>query len=214
MSAHYRLGMPVYLSDGFCIACRQGNSDCYGNHAISCGSHGERLARHNHLLDAIFATTACAHFAPTKEDRALLPNSAGHPADVMIGNFCRGLQAALDISVINPLQAAMVHSAAVEPGYALRYRHKQKLSKYRDRCMAEGIQFCPVICETTGSWHGQAEQTLRRIGQALTRATGGDEKEVVSHMFGRLSVLLQRDNSMLLPNHVPTVTQPEVDRYL
>ena len=144
----------------------------------------------------------------------MLPNSAGRPADVMIGNFYGGLHAALDISVINPLQAATVQRAAVEPGYALRYRHDQKLSKYGDRCLAEGIQFCPVVCETTGSWHGEAEQTLRRLGQALARATGGDEKEVVSHMFGRLSVLLQRDNSMLLLNRVPTVTQPEVDGYL
>ena len=124
------------------------------------------------------------------------------------------MHAALDISIINPLQAATVNRASVEPGYALSYRHEQKLSKYGDRCLTEGIKFCPVICETTGAWHREAEQTLKRLGQALARATGGDEKEVVSHMFGRLSVLLQRDNAMLLLNRIPTVTNPEVDGYL
>ena len=73
-----------------------------------------------------------------------------------------------------------------------------KLSKYKDRCLTEIIKFCPIVCETTGARHREAEKTLKRLGQALARATGGDEKEVVSHMFGRLSVLLQRDNGMIL----------------
>ena len=36
----------------------------------------------------------------------------------------------------------------------------------------------------------------------------------MKHMFGRLSVLLQKDNSMLLLNCTPSVTEPEVDGYI
>ena len=75
--------------------------------AIGCGSQGECIACHNHLRDAIFATASSAHLAPTKEDRALLPNSEGRPADVMLKNFQGGLHAALDVSVINPLQTSL-----------------------------------------------------------------------------------------------------------
>ena len=71
-----------------------------------------------------------------------------------------------------------------------------------------------MVCETTGSWHREAELNLKKLGQALARATGGDEGEVVRHLFGRLSILLQRDNGMLLLNRIPTVTAPEVDGYL
>ena len=93
-------------------------------------------------------------------------------------------------------------------------RHQQKLAKYGDRCLAEGIKFCPVVCESTGGWHREAVSILKRIGSALARATGGDESEVIRHMFGRLSVLLQKDNSMLLLNRRPSVNEPEVDGYL
>ena len=206
--------MPVFVSDGYCIACGQ-ESDKRGNHAISCGSQGERIARHNHLRDAIFATAASAHLGPSKEDRALLPGCDGRPADVMVNNFAEGgLHAALDITVVNPLQSATVRRAGDEPGYALEMRHHQKMSKYADKCLAEGIRFCPLVVETTGAWHSEALKVLKRLGQALARATGGDEGEVVRHMLGRLSVILQRDNGTLLLNRIPTITQPDINGYL
>ena len=85
----YRLGMPVFDRAGPCIAC-QAPSDRLGHHSISCGSQGERIARHNHLRDAVYATAASAHLAPTKEDKALLPNSGGRPADMLIRNYREG----------------------------------------------------------------------------------------------------------------------------
>ena len=136
--------MPVFPSSGPCVACGL-DSDSLGNHAISCARQGERIARHNHLRDAIFSTAASAHLAPTKEDRALLPGSDGRPADVMLHHFAGGLHAALDISVINPLQSQTVQRAAVEPGYAMELRHQQKLSKYGERCLREGIRFFHII---------------------------------------------------------------------
>ena len=108
----YRLGMPVYPSDGPCVACGQ-HSDRQGNHAISCGNQGERIARHNHLRDAIYATAAASHLAPTKEDNAILPNSANRPADVMVTNFMGGLHAAVDVTCRLPLLIGLPWSLAM-----------------------------------------------------------------------------------------------------
>merc|ERR1719483_1198015 len=44
-SVLYRLGAPLYPSSGPCPACQK-QSDRLGAHAIVCGSHGERIARH------------------------------------------------------------------------------------------------------------------------------------------------------------------------
>ena len=52
-SVLYRLGAPIYPSAGPCPACKR-DSDRYGDHAIVCGSHGERIARHNQLRDAVY----------------------------------------------------------------------------------------------------------------------------------------------------------------
>ena len=133
---------------------------------------------------------------------------------MLIRNFEGGLHAALNISVINPMQVLTVDRAAEEPGYALNLRHNQKWSKYGDKCLAEGIKFCPVIVETTGSWHPEAERLLKRLGVALARATGGEEGEVTRHMFGRLSVLLQRDNVTMIMCRTPGATAPEIDGYI
>ena len=127
MATLYRLGMPLFPYDGPCIACGD-HSDRFGDHAISCGSAGERIARHNHLRDALFHTAASAFLAPTREDRALIPGDDSRPADVLIPHWSGGRHAALDVTVINPLQLATLERAAVEPGFALHFAmHLTKL---------------------------------------------------------------------------------------
>ena len=118
VSVRYRLGCQVFPSAGECPACSR-HSDREGDHAISCGSEGERIARHNHLRDALFHTAVSASLAPTREDRALLPGTDARPADVMIPHWTHGKDTALDVTVINSLQALTVAQAAINPGHAL-----------------------------------------------------------------------------------------------
>ena len=44
----YRLGLPVFDTAGPCPACLR-HSDIFGDHALCCGSGGERISRHNAL---------------------------------------------------------------------------------------------------------------------------------------------------------------------
>ena len=102
----------------------------------------------------------------------------------------------------------------MQPGSALNLRHQQRISIYRDRSLAEGIKFCPVVCETSGAWHPEGAALLKKLGVSLARATGGEEGEVVRHLFSRLSILLMRSNASLLLHRIPTTTRAEVDGYL
>ena len=108
---------------------------------------------------------------------------------------------------MNSLQALTVNRAATEPGYALELRHRQKWGKYGEACLAEGVRFCPVVVELHGGYHKEGEGILRRISGALSKVTG----EVTRHFFGRLAVLLQKGNSALLLNRVPTTVEATVD---
>ena len=112
----YRLGISTYSTSGQCPACGR-HSDKNGDHAISCGSDGERIARHNHLRDVLYQTAVSAALAPTKEDRALLPGTDARPADVFIPHWTHGKDTALDVTVVNPLQEALVNQAATNPGH-------------------------------------------------------------------------------------------------
>ena len=82
-SVLYRLGAPIFPSTGPCPACKK-ESDRFGDHAIVCGSHGERIARHNQLRDAIYQVAASSNLAPRKEENALLPGTSARSADVLI----------------------------------------------------------------------------------------------------------------------------------
>ena len=59
-------------------------SDVLGDHAISCGNQGGRIARHDSLRDALHVVTQTACFGATREDRSLLQDTEARLADVPI----------------------------------------------------------------------------------------------------------------------------------
>ena len=197
VSVLYRLGMPVFAGDGPCIACGQ-FSDSLGDHAVGCASQGERIARHNHLRDALYSTAQSAQLAPLKEERAMLPGG-DRPADVLVPHWgAGGRHLAIDVCVVSSLQSQLVERAAEQQGYALQHRYGQKWSKYGDACQEQGIHFQPLAVEVLGGFHECSVTTIKKLAQALARAGGQDESEVIRHLFGRLSILLQHGNSQLI----------------
>ena len=171
---------------------------------MSCGTGGERIARHNHLRDALYDMAVSAGLAPTKEGRFLLPGDDRRPADVFIPHWAGGRDAALDVTVVNPLQAATVAGAATTPGHALTYAYDRKIRGAEEDCRRQGIAFLPLAVESLGGWHGGAEREVKKITSALARHTGQEEDQACRHSWGRLGILLQRGNSSILGNRVPT----------
>ena len=203
LATKYRLGIEVYRRAGPCPACLR-PSDTYGDHAMSCGTGGERIARHNHLRDALFEMAASAALAPTKEGRFLLPGDDRRPADVFIPYWAGGRDAALDVTVVNPLQAATMAGAATTPGHALTYAYTRKMRGAEDDCRRQGIAFLPLAVESLGGWHGAAEREVKKLTAALARHTGQEETQACRHSWGRLGILLQRGNAAILGNRVPS----------
>ena len=167
----YRLGHPIFGSDGPCPACGQ-QSDRLGDHAMNCAWQGERIARHNSLRDALHNTAVKAALGPTKEGQYLLPGEGGKPADVFIPRHAGGKDCALDVTVVNPLQEALVSQAAETPGHALAIAHKRKLDKSWQSCNAQGIVFLPLAVESLGAWHKSAISEVKKLGSSLAHHTG------------------------------------------
>ena len=59
LALKYRLGLAIYDAEGPCPACLR-LSDVMGDHALCCGTGGERISRHNALRDAFFDTAVSA----------------------------------------------------------------------------------------------------------------------------------------------------------
>ena len=204
--------MPVFRVQGECPmpACHVTN-DIMGDHAISCAIGGERISKHNHVRDAIFKAAVEAGLGPVREPDGLLPGSDDRPADVLIPIWTEGRDTALDITVVNPLQQALVARASEEGDSAVEHAHKAKLRKYEERCDAEAISFLPLAVDTFGGWHKVGLKTITRLGRQLARNLGKDEDEVVRHLRQRLGVLIVRDNAAMMASRHPTFAPPEVD---
>ena len=182
-----------------------------GDHALCCGTGGERISRHNALRDAFFDTAVSAGLGPSKEGRFLLPGADRRPADILVSLWAGGRDAAFDVTVVHPLQDATVVRAATEPGHALNFAHDRKLRGAEEDCRQQGIAFLPLVAESFGwlaSMRGEGgEEAWQCAGQAHRAAGGGGP----AHLGGRLGILLQRGNAAILGNRVPNFPQAEVD---
>ena len=208
----YRLGVPLYGSEGECPACSL-PCDRMGDHALSCAQYGERIARHNVLRDMIFETAASAALAPVREGRHLLPGQGAKPADILLPRWSDGRDAALDVTVTSSLATSHVAGAATAAGSALDKAYDRKVQGAAEACRQQGLAFFPLAWEALGGMHRVAIRQTKMLATALARHTGQEEGEASKHLFQRLSLGLMRGNAALLVSRGPDGDHPagEID---
>jgi hypothetical protein len=150
-----------------------------------------------------------AALGPTREGRALLPGNDRRPADVFIPMWRGGRDIALDVTVTHPMQKSMVQGAAAEAGHAVRAAHKRKMDGAAEECAAAHIVFRPLAVETLGGWHPMAVAEVTKLAAALARQTGEDEEVATRQLWQRLGVQLQKGNSVMITNRMPTAGFPD-----
>ena len=182
-----------------------------GDHAIVCANHGERIARHNMLRDAIYQAASQAALRPAREEQALLPGSESRPADIFLPSFDKGRDCALDVTVVSPLQQALISKASEEPGAALTFAYDRKIRQSYDACHKEGISFLPLPIETLGGFHPTTTSTISKIARALATHSSKPASEVSSHLFQRLGILLTKGNSALVLSRAPSIPASVLD---
>ena len=88
------------------------------------------------------------------------------------------MDAALGVTVVNPLQSFTVAGAAATPGYALEWRYGTKMDGAAEDCLREGIRLLPLVAETLGGWHKVAILEIKRLTAAKARHTGQEERKL------------------------------------
>ena len=88
---------------------------------------------------------------------------------------------------------------------------ERKINGAEEECRRQGIAFLPMVVETFGGWHPDAKREVKKLGAALARHTGQDETEATSHLWSRMSILLQRGNAAILGNRIPNQPGPHID---
>ena len=104
---------------------------------------------------------------PQKEAPTIIAGTSSRPADVFLPTWSRGQPAALDVTVMSPLQQQTVSGAANSPEYALNVGIDRKLAANVVSCRENGVHFVPLMVETLGGWSAEASETITRIGHLL-----------------------------------------------
>ena len=203
----YWLGIRLF-SEGPCSRCCR-HIDPYGDHHLSCLGQSDKITRHNALRDVIFSAARLAALSPKLEAPFLLSGSHSRPADIFLPSWNRGSPAALDVTVISPMQQLTLPQSAITQGHALKVASERKTATHGPRCQQAGIQFIPLPVETLGGWSSAAALTLSDIGRRQAARLDYPASVSIHHLFQRLSVCLWRGNaSMFLNNRLFSFPSP------
>ena len=197
----YWLGVPLAGDFSSCPICSR-PADPSGDHALACGGNNDRVLRHNSLRDVIFSAVQSAALSPRREVPSLVPDSLSRPADVYLPHWSHGRPAAVDVTVISPLQCHTLSQLASLQGYALSVAEKRKRAVHFEDCRRVGVSFLPLAVETLGGW---SQDALRAIGRHLASRFGLPPGEVSHHLLQRLSVTLWRFNAQMWLGRSPTL---------
>ena len=116
-----------------CSVC-QVATDCFGDHQLGCGGNDDSIHHHDYLRDALFSAGQSAALAPRREVPSLIPGISCRPADLFLPCWNHGRPAALDVTIISPLQKLTIKGAASNQGYALGAGEERKRASRGDVC--------------------------------------------------------------------------------
>ena len=177
---------------------------------MGCGGNGDRIHRHNSIRDAIFTAAQSAAFAPRRESPHLIPNRQSRLADIFLPNWDRGRPAALDISVICPLQRLTIQGAAASPGHALQVGESRKRDLHHAHWASASISFIPLLFESLGELSSLSSQTISAIGLHLGPRIGVSPSNTRRQLYQKCSISLWRGNAVLWLHRFYTIS-PGVD---
>ena len=204
----YRLGLRIHASLFKCTSkgCNK-LMDIQGLHSMRCGTEGDRLKRHNNLKKFFFQQCVNAQMSPLFEPNHVLRNCGLKPADWGIPDYRPGKFMAYDIAVTDPTQDAFCQRAAIEPGYAAAtYARVNKIAKYSDALAKDDSVLFSPIAESYGGWNKDASDFFVTLASWLAlRDTSLSSSLILSRLYQRASVILQRGNARMMLSKNPEV---------
>ena len=196
-----RLCQDVLPGDVWCPLC-----DCVldtkGFHARLCAAGGERVVRQNSVRNCVFNAARSAGLRPELDKAGLLlparlddvDRTRRRPADVFLPAWLNGSPAALDFAVTAPQRQAVVYQAAENALASARAYAGTKRSflDTEQLCRSSGIEFVPMVAESTGAWEPGALDVLRQVARTSALRSSRPAGTVFLELKQRLSLTIRR----------------------
>ena len=116
-------------------------------------------------------------------------------ADILVPNWFCSRPAALDFTVISPLNSNVIAEAGFTGGSAAASAEVRKHIENDPKCDELGWICVPLAVEAYGAWGIEAQRTISRLARRLCIKTNQTMSRVISNLYGRLNMSLIRANS-------------------
>ena len=194
-----RVAVALRLGLNLCVphVCRCGASvDAWGLHAMVCKHAPGRTMRHQALNDIIARAFASAGIPAMKEPTGICRSDGKRPDGMTLIPWQCGKSLTWDVTVATTLAGSYITTTARSAGAAAEMAATRKMAKYAD--LPASYTFQPIALETMGPINESAVNLLTEIGNKISAVSGEDREG--HFLFQRLSIALQRFNSILLLN--------------
>jgi hypothetical protein len=204
-----RVAVAFRLGCSVCVAhtCRCGALvDAHGLHSLVCKQAPSRTTRHHAINDVIARALTSAGVPVSKEPTGLTRLDGKRPDGLTLIPWQGGKPLTWDVTVVSTLADSYLRASSHSAGGAAELAASRKESKYS--CLTADHMFQPIALETHGSMNSSCSDFLGDVGRRLT-IVSGDVRET-SYLFQRLSVNVQRFNSVLLCETFGVLDDPDL----
>jgi hypothetical protein len=186
-----RLGLPVCEVSTSCPFCPNKVLDKFGHHATTCKKGPDVVNRHNRLRNKINQFCAKARLNPRLE-QGCNRNSQTRPADILIPLWSLGHSAALDITIVHPLNSKNIIGASTDIESCLEAAEGRKFANNNPKCNELGWLCVPIAVSTYGNWSKGAMEVLRKIASHIATRQMEPLSCVLKSMRQQLGTTLAR----------------------
>ena len=151
------------------------------------------------MLSMTWSLEASAATPMTKEPSRLFRTDGKRPDGLTLVPWQSGRSLCWDVTVTCPLAESYVTGFAREAAAAAELAASRKEEKYAN--IGSQYLFAPIAVDTLGPLNTSACQLFGNLGRKISSSSGDDSEG--AFLFERVSVLLQRFNTVLLHDSLP-----------
>ena len=166
-----------------CALCPDSALDPLGHHAVTGKHGGDAVLRHNKLRDILVELFHWAHIHVQVED-----HSHSRPADILVFDWDHGKPAALDLTVISPLNADILKEAGMTASAAAQAAEVRKHTANGQRCTNLGWSCVPLAVESYGAWGREAQMCFTLLATRLAIHTTSSKSKMIFNLYSRLNL--------------------------
>ena len=177
-----------------CALCPDSALDPHGHHAVTCKRGGDAVLRHYKLRDILVESFHRAHIRVQVEAGSGLSqdHSNSRPADILVFDWDQGKPAALDLTVISPLNANILKEAGMTAGAAAQAAEVRKHTANGQRCTNLGWSCIPLAVESYGAWGREAQMCFTLLATRLAVHNSSSKSKIIFELYSRLNLALTR----------------------